>query len=241
MLRSNNGIVLVRGVFSKDKNGRIPRRSSGILSNACTYQQHSRRPPSVHPGMGNVLGSCVTGIGAERKRRNMVASWDAHCAAEFDEKSVDKTMKTMLGDGEGAYVLNIPSCRGGFEHDAIRTFYSTEFIPANPDDTTTVLVSRTIDTMSMQIVDELVFSCTHDVEIPWMLPGIQPTNAHVKIPLVVVIGFSQDGTHVHHERIYWDQAGVFEQIGILESTSSHPVVGRRQADTLLDPSRLCGG
>lgn len=167
----------------------------------------------------------------------MVASWDAHCAAEFEEKSVDATMETMVEHGHGAYVLNVPVCRGGFERDAIRSFYARDFIPANPTDVETLLVSRTVDTVAMQIVDEIIFSFTHDTEVPWMLDGVEPTHAHVRIPLVVVIGFSKDGTLVKSERIYWDQASVLQQIGALDDTTL-PIVGRRQTDTLLDPSTL---
>ena len=184
--------------------------------------------------MGNILGFlCNDG----RKRRAMVAAWDDHCAAEFEDKSVDKTMETMVASGNGAYVLNVPVCKGGFENAAIRAFYAKDFIPANPTDVGTMLVSRTVDTVAMQIVDEIIFSFTHDTVIPWMLDGVEPTNAHVKIPLVVVIGFSEDGRQVKSERIYWDQAGVLEQIGAL-SASKLPIVGQRQTDTLLDPSLL---
>ena len=183
--------------------------------------------------MGNILGS-----ESKRKRSVMVSAWDQHCAAEFDDKSVDKTMATMVDSGHGAYVLNVPVCKGGFEIAAIRSFYAKDFIPANPTDVSTTLVSRTVDTVAMQIVDEIIFSFTHDIEIQWMLDGIPPTNAHVRIPLVVVIGFSEDGKRVKSERIYWDQAGVLEQIGALNASSNLPITGKKQTDTLLDPSRL---
>lgn len=184
--------------------------------------------------MGNIF-SCFGS--AERKREAMISSWDQHCAAEFEEKSVDKTMATMVDSGSGAYVLNVPVCKGGFENEAIRSFYAKDFIPANPTDVDTLLVSRTVDTVAMQIVDELVFSFTHDTEVPWMLDGIQPTQAQVCIPLVVVISFSEN-FRVKSERIYWDQAGVLEQIGAIPASNLPICGGKKQADVLLDPSRL---
>jgi carboxymethylenebutenolidase len=82
-------------------------------------------------------------------------------------------------------------------------------------------------------VYEMVISFTHDVETPWVLPGIAPTGRRVKIPLVAVIAF-RDGK-LASEHIYWDQASVLAQIGLLRSAGL-PVVGATQAKALLDPT-----
>jgi carboxymethylenebutenolidase len=87
------------------------------------------------------------------------------------------------------------------------------------------------------LVDEIIFSFTHSEEMPWILPGVAPTNRHVKIPLVVVVGF-RDGK-LAHERIYWDQASVLKQIGLL-TDSSLPVFGIETAEKLLDPAMPAG-
>jgi carboxymethylenebutenolidase len=66
------------------------------------------------------------------------------------------------------------------------------------------------------------------------LPGVAPTGRKVTLPLVVVVGF--DGTgKVAHEHIYWDQASMLAQIGLLDKTRL-PVTGAEQAARLLDPS-----
>jgi carboxymethylenebutenolidase len=100
-----------------------------------------------------------------------------------------------------------------------------------PADTAIQLVSRTLG--QDQLVDEIVFSFTHTQEMPWMLPGIAPTHRRVKVPLVVVVGF-RDGK-LAHERIYWDQASVLKQIGLLTDPSL-PVFGVETAQKLLDPA-----
>jgi carboxymethylenebutenolidase len=186
--------------------------------------------------MGNAAGSLLSS-----KRKAMIAAWDAHCAAEFDNRSVDETMATMTGDSTN-FVLNVPVCRGGKGPDGIAAFYGHEFIPANPDDTKTTLVARTVDAEGMKIVDELVFEFTHDREMPWILPGVAPTGIHVTIPLVVSIGFDASGKKVISERIYWDQAGVLQQIGKLplEKVGKLPIVGKRQGDTVLRPLEKLG-
>jgi len=79
----------------------------------------------------------------------------------------------------------------------------------------------------------MIFSFTHTEEMPWMLPGVPPTYRHVDIPLVVVVGFREG--KLAHERIYWDQASVLKQIGLL-TDSSLPVFGAETAQKLLDPA-----
>ena len=48
----------------------------------------------------------------------------------------------------------------------------------------------------------------------WMLPGVSPTMKPVEVALVLIVGF-RDG-RVAHEHIYWDQASVLVQLGLLE-------------------------
>lgn len=158
----------------------------------------------------------------------MVAKWDEHISFEFSSRDVALTIETMVED---AYVNHVPVMTGGYGHDALRRFYAHDFIPLMPADTSIKLVSRTLG--QDQLVDEMIFSFTHTEEMPWMLPGIAPTHRHVDIPLVVVVGF-RDGK-LAHERIYWDQASVLKQIGLLTDPSL-PVFGAETARKLLDPS-----
>ena len=65
-----------------------------------------------------------------------------------------------------------------------------------------------------QVVDELIISFTHDTEIEYMLPRVAPTGRYVEIPHVVVMKFKNN--KISHEGIYWDQALVLVQIGLLK-------------------------
>jgi len=64
-----------------------------------------------------------------------------------------------------------------------------------------------------------------------MLPGIAPTNARVEVPLVAIVRF-RDGK-LAHEHIYWDQASVLKQIGLLRDDSL-PVCGAESARKVLE-------
>ena len=66
-----------------------------------------------------------------------------------------------------------------------------------------------------------------------MLPGVAPTGKKVEIALVVIVGF-KDGK-VSHEHIYWDQASLLVQIGLLDPTGL-PVCGAEAARKIADPS-----
>jgi carboxymethylenebutenolidase len=120
---------------------------------------------------------------------------------------------------------------GGYGHEALRRFYQEDFISAMPADTSIQLVARTLG--QDRLVDEIIFSFTHTAEMPWMLPGVPPTGRWVEVPLVVVVGF-RDGK-LAHERIYWDQASVLKQIGLLTDPSL-PVFGAETAHKLLNPA-----
>ena len=105
------------------------------------------------------------------------------------------------------------------------------FIPKCPADIAMAPISRTIG--ADRIVDEMVVSFTHDIEIDWMLPGLAPTGRHVEVPLVAIVGFR--GDKLYHEHIYWDQASVLVQIGLLDPKGL-PVAGVETAHKLLDES-----
>jgi carboxymethylenebutenolidase len=135
-------------------------------------------------------------------------------------------MATMVAQ---PYVNHIPTLTGGVGHDELKRFYKHHFVHANPPDTTITPISRTIG--ASQIVDELLFCFTHTTEIDWMLPGVAPTGKRVEIPLVAIVKFR--GDKLYHEHIYWDQASVLVQLGLLDAAGL-PVAGVETARKLLD-------
>jgi carboxymethylenebutenolidase len=101
---------------------------------------------------------------------------------------------------------------GGYGREAVRRFYETWFIGRWPKDTALKRLSRTIG--QDRVVDEVIVSFTHDCEMPALLPGIAPTGRKVALPHVVVVGF--DHGKIAYEHIYWDQASLLVQIGLLD-------------------------
>jgi carboxymethylenebutenolidase len=99
-----------------------------------------------------------------------------------------------------------------------------------PPDVKMVNVSRTVG--EDRIVDEVCISFTHTMVIDWMLPGVAPTDKTVEMAVVVVAGVA--GDKISYEHIYWDQASVLVQIGLLDPAGL-PVVGAESARKILDP------
>jgi carboxymethylenebutenolidase len=154
--------------------------------------------------------------------------WEEHMRYEFATHDPEDTLATMVED---AYVNHIPVLTGGVGRDELREFYSKRFIPQMPPDTEITPISRTIG--HDQLVDEMVFTFTHTVSMDWMLPGIAPTGKRVEVPLVAIVRF-RDGK-LAHEHIYWDQASVLVQLGLLDANTL-PVAGVESAHKALDPS-----
>jgi carboxymethylenebutenolidase len=160
-------------------------------------------------------------------REDIIAQFGEHIQAELDG-DLDRTMATMTND---PHLNHIPTGAGGVGYDGVKAFYSLG-VPSKsffPPDTEMIQVSKTVD--KHQLVDEIIFCCTHTHEISWMLPGIAPTGKRIEVPLVVIVGL--DAGKVTHEHIYWDQASVLAQIGLLDPALL-PGVGSRQANLMKD-------
>ena len=161
------------------------------------------------------------------------AIFDLHVASEFEAKDLDATMATMV---DAPYVTHVPTLAGGVGWEGVRRFYGAHFIGHWPDDVRITHVART--TGAERVVDEMVMHFTHDMVMDTLLPGVAPTDRTVALPVVVVAGF--DGDKVASEQIYWDQASLLVQIGLLDP-SLLPVCGAEQAAKVLDEDRPCNG
>lgn len=157
---------------------------------------------------------------------------------EFVTKDVDATMATMVQE---PYVNHIPTLTGGIGYKDLHRFYEDYFIPGNPPSLKMRIVSRTVGTV--RVVDEMYMSFSHTQVMPWVLPDVEPTNKEVEIALVVIVCIR--GGKLSHEHIYWDQASVLVQVGLLDpqlvpggKSKRLPVVDRAGARKVLDESAV---
>jgi len=157
----------------------------------------------------------------------LIRLWELHTDLEFATKDAVATVATMTPSN---YVNHVPVMTGGRGSDEMIEFYGRHFIPKMPADTALRLLSRTVG--KDRLIDEFVFSFTHDTPMDWMLPQVPPTHRKVEIPMVVVVQF--EGDKIACERIYWDQASVLVQIGLLES-GALPITGIEQTRKFENP------
>lgn len=135
----------------------------------------------------------------------------------------------------------IPTLTGGVGNDELARFYGDFFLEENPPSLQVTLISRT--SSANRVVDELHVSFEHTQGMPWILPGIPPTHKHVEIMIVSIVTLR--GGKIYHERIYWDQASVLVQVGLLKQTmvpkslkaqgvEKLPIVGKEPAERIIE-------
>src|SRR5262249_18180049 len=187
----------------------------------------------------HLLGFCRTelwsrngihfqGVKEMETQETLSKVWDQHVGAEFAAHSADQAVATMTAE---AYVNYVPLMIGATGRNAVRDYYANHFVSQIPPDTEIVPVSRTIG--QGRVVDELIVRFTHSIRLDWLLPGIPPTGKRVEVPVVAIIQF--EGDKIAHEHLYWDQASVLVQIGLLDRPL--PVRGGEIAAQVVNPTQ----
>jgi carboxymethylenebutenolidase len=163
---------------------------------------------------------------SERQQR-MVALFEKHVGAEL-AGDLDTTMATMSDD---PHLNHVPTMAGGVGRDGVRAFYRDHLVGKFfPPDVKMQSVSRTVG--EDRVVEELFITFTHTTVIDWLLPGVAPTGKAVEMAVAVIVGFK--GDKISHEHVYWDQAGVLVQTGLL-GPAGLPVTGAESARKVLNP------
>ena len=160
--------------------------------------------------------------------QTLSGAWDQHLASEFAARSAEQALATMTAD---PHVNIVPLMIGARGRDELHDFYANHFLNQIPPDMEMVTVSRTVG--QGRVVDELVAQFTHTIRMDWLLPGVAPTGRRVELPFVVVVQF--EGDKLAHEHLYWDQASVLVQVGLLDRTL--PVRGGETAAQVLNPTQ----
>ena len=157
--------------------------------------------------------------------QEMINLLELHINAEL-QGDLTTTMSTMT---DAPHLLNVPNMMGGDDYIGVKRFYENHLVGKFfPPDVEMHRISLTVG--KQQIVEELVIQFTHTEVIDWMLPNIPPTGKKVEIGVVVIVGIKE--RKVAHEHIYWDQASVLNQVGLLDSKDL-PICGPESAQKLL--------
>lgn len=161
-------------------------------------------------------------------RPDLAGLFREHLRLEFEERDPDATMKTMVDE---PYVNHVPTMAGGTGHDLLKRFYKYHFIPTTPSNRKTIILNEIVGADA--VVIEAINCFTHSEVYDHFLPGVPPTGKYVEVPFVAIARFR--GEKLYSEQIYWDQASVLVQLGLL-APEGLPICGREQAEKVRNPA-----
>lgn len=132
--------------------------------------------------------------------------WDAHRAA------VDggDLQGAMIGVDATASLVNLPVRTGARDRDELHRYLQRDLLPHRPADLARRRISRTVD--RFRLVEQEVLTFTHDVELPWLLPGAAPSHRCAEVVAVTIATFRQG--RIGAQRTHWDHAGLLAQLGL---------------------------
>ena len=139
--------------------------------------------------------------------RDLEQVWEAHQQALIQRHDLQAALAPLAAEPT---VTHIPAMTGGTGRQAVEHFYAGQFLPHLPGDLTLRRISRTVD--RWRLVDETTVSFTHDRELPWLLPGVEPTFRRAEVLAIAVVGF--DRTRIRSQRVLWDHATLAAQLNI---------------------------
>jgi len=165
-------------------------------------------------------------------------------AAKYEEEDPDRASMAVVQSmtQNSPHLTLVPTLEGGVGRKKLAEFYREFFVPSLVEDFKIRLVSRTIG--MDRVVDEMIISFTHSADMDWILPGVPPTGKHVEIAVVSVVAVR--GGKLVSEHMYWDQASVLVQVGLLdpkvvpkkmrsEGLRKLPIAGPEATQQLVEP------
>jgi carboxymethylenebutenolidase len=162
--------------------------------------------------------------------QELLETWQDHVHSEFVMKDAKRALSTM---SQNPHVLLVPLATGGKGRNGVHNFYHDYFLAQLPADMMPTPISQVVGKDTL--VEEAVYSFTHDQVMDWMIPGVPPTGRRVEVGVVAIVRF--EGGKIASEHLYWDHASVLAQVGVIDQAKM-PVKGVESAHRLLDWSGI---
>ena len=140
--------------------------------------------------------------------RDLERAWDEHREASIGRRDLAASLARLAPDPS---VWHLPAKTGAVGRLDVERFYDEDFLPHAPADLAFIRRSRTVD--RFHLVDETTVSFTHDLEMPWLLPGVDATHRRATVQVIAIVGFERG--RIRSQRIHWDHATLAAQLGIL--------------------------
>ncbi|KAI5277143.1 dienelactone hydrolase [Aureobasidium subglaciale] len=150
-------------------------------------------------------------LGVVRKALRLASDIERIRDEHLENTRKGNIQKALSITSSNPAILHTPTLTGGFHPEDISDFY-TEFFQPCPSSLNAKLLSRTVGVD--RVIDELSLSFNHNKVIPWLLPGIPATNRRIEVVVVSIVCIKAG--KLETEKLYWDQASVLMQVGLLD-------------------------
>ena len=144
--------------------------------------------------------------------RDLEQTWEEHQQALIRRRDLRAALAQLAAE---PVVTHIPAMTGATGRAAVERFYADQVLPHLPGDLVQRRISRTVD--RWRLVDETTVSFTHDRELPWLLPGVEPTFRRAEVLSIAIVGF--DRARIRSQRVLWDHATLLGQLGLEGATA----------------------
>ncbi|KAL4889419.1 hypothetical protein BDV59DRAFT_210344 [Aspergillus ambiguus] len=169
------------------------------------------------------------------KRGNLEDKWDQIQENRYFSSNMRDPLASYVRNGTPS-ITYTPTLEGAAGREALRRFYATSFPQGKPPSMQMRLLSRTIG--ADRVVDEIYVYFKHTQDMPWILPHVPPTDKEVRIVIINIVCLR--GGQLYSEHVYWDQASVLVQVGLLHpkdvgdgKLGNVPIVGSEAARAVL--------
>ena len=145
--------------------------------------------------------------------RELERTWDAHLDALLIRRDVAAALAPLAAESS---LLHIPAMTGAAGRRDLERFYADQVLPHLPGDLALSRISRTVD--RWRLVEETTVAFTHDRQLPWLLPGVEPTGRRAEVLAIAVVGFDRE--RIRSQRVLWDHATLAAQLDITVPAAS---------------------
>lgn len=139
--------------------------------------------------------------------RELERTWDAHLDALLARRDVAAALAPLAAEPS---LVHLPAMTGAAGRQDLERFYADQVVPHLPGDLALSRISRAVD--RWRLVEETTVSFTHDRDLPWLLPGVEPTGRRAEVLAIAVVRFDRE--RIRSQRVLWDHATLAAQLGL---------------------------
>ncbi|KAJ3029095.1 hypothetical protein HDV00_009788 [Rhizophlyctis rosea] len=176
-------------------------------------------------------------------RYSLLTLWEAHKHSLLKPTSPQATQALVkshfatddINTNQKPSVLCLPTNAGGKGIHEIELF-----VRKYAEQSYSIIDEKVINRViaGLNLVEEALLTIIHEEPVDWLLPDVKPTRRRILLPTSTSVSFNDEGK-ITSKRVYWDQASVLKQIGVLpvslfcKANNSETVLPVQPASTIV--------